>query len=1487
MSFQPNQSIYTCTAVNLRTAPGHLGNPPPVVLTLLPERTACVVTGAAITADELTWWPLRVMLEGGQVVEGWAAESVGEDRLLADVPIAPQPPVQPVTPPPRLPPQLARDNKLGFYLHLSTDQYGMWDAVSRVQPPVLLIHADTANDMLLQEIRRFRAPDAFVIGRLYKDVNTQRQLLESEDPEGQGRALAEEILNYNFGLATKRGENGRLLIDAWMSLNEAVPGPASQQFSEQPEATARLLHNYDRFQVAFRQKLQERGIEAVAFNFGAGNFGTPEHYLEHFPSTLANYIYLGFHEYGWPTLYPAQGSATSGGTYRPCMAGIRARYGDRHRVIITEAGLTRMYQNPAWGDVGWLNPDATLPEDAYWQSLAWYNEQMTQDAYVLGACLFEVGHHGNWATFRHLGTDNHDRSIGLIDRIVALKDSAPRGGIQPIAPIQRAPVRIFGTVMARGKPLSGATVRLIGAQETLGGVRTAASVAASAITWTRRIKGFKGTTLSCWRKYGAAEVAGLSYAEFKTLVARYNPSLQETKGLFQARRTYDLPENSQAAPIVWDRPLTGFAGTLRACWQQHVENKVVGLAYTNFQQAVLTHNPLLQQNKRRFAAEQRYNLPRNVDQKAYALTTTTGTRGRFRFDNVPPGHYNVDVTADGYWPFSTGFACQAALELPVNLRPLIEIGTRGLDSGFVQVAGNEFVLHQQPFRFVGVNIRGLVYYGDGRTLPAAPDNHRAEQLRAARAIGARVVRVFLPSQHANSQETADRFRNLLALIKQDFPEIYLIPALTNLYADVPFRVQGDDRFYQDNVLIKDFFTGGYQANYLPFVRQIIETFRSEPQILAWEIGNELKLDRGNKADENDPNPLCYIDFVHAVAAFIRQLDPNHLITTGMISTRHAWLFSSALKRRLYESPNLDFVTIHAYQGSNEEDDRPVANELGIPFMIEEAGFDAEQGADRSSKVAEDMQKWFGLGARGYLQWGFMATPDNGDGDRQSGMDRAFHSDWDQLAGIYRARAQELAQVDPNWRPPVVTPPPTSGDSDFSQGQTVFAQDWLKVRKSPGYVDKPGDDVLGLLAVGAPATILGNAMPQDGLIWWPIRATISSGASVDGWAAAANETQVLLASAAPPVAMARAASRAMTTGLQQAFAQTYVNVRKDPGYVDKPGDHVIGQIAPGAPLIILGGPQTVDGLTWWQVRAPLLDESTSEGWVAEVDPNGERLIDSTPPPTIATVTAMPDYLGQGFTNGSAATVIAAAANIRAVAGLGQGADQILATVPRGTKVLVLGGPQSADGIDWMQVEDEVAPSQTGPGWIAIADPGGARLLAPATVAAEIRVQTPFANRWALSQGWGSWPEEYSKILYDGVPLKGHNGLDFATPVGTPLLATDSGFVKRVDVEPDGFGNFVIIEHAWGESLYAHLERVDVSQNAAVSAGQQLGLSGESGHCYGAHLHFGIRIFPYRRTDGWGGFCDPSPFMDPADLVATRAAQGRPQPMAPELPGRRRP
>jgi len=1057
----------------------------------------------------------------------------GQGEPEPDTPVVPDPP----------PLSTARGNKLGFYLHLSLDQHGLWEAIRRVQPPVILIHADTANKMLLQEIRRFRAPDAFVIGRFYKDNHTQRQMLDSADPAAQGRALADEILHYDFGLATARGENGRLLIDAWMSLNEAVPGPALAHFQERPAETARLLRNYDQFQVAFREHLHAAGVEAVAFNFAAGNFTEPAHYLEHFPATLQSYTYLGFHEYGWPTLYPAAGSATGAGLYRRCLDGIRARYGDRHRVIITEAGLTRMFQNPQWGDVGWLNTDAPLSEDEYWASLAWYNEQMVQDDYVLGACLYEVGHHGQWESFRHLGRDHQGRDLHLIDRIAALRDADVRGVVPPgadegAAPATRTlPLDIRGTVTQAGFAVVGATVRLLGGAETLGGVHSAVLDAPSYVSWTRRITGVEDPLWYVWLREVAQEVAGISWSEFKHQMADHNPGLADDSYRLRATQTYWLPENRDiAVEIVWDRPLSGFDGSVWDGWQRFVQHKVVGLNYQQFKDQVTVHNPAVAEDGR-FAADQRYNLPRNAGHKRYVLPATTNSRGRFAFENLPPGDYELRITAPGVQPYTTGFSCQSDVELDVLLLPVVAeggpddapeetAGTRavtreGATHDFVRVHNDEFVENGHTLRFVGVNIRGLVHYGDRATLPHSTPGHRIEQLQAAHEMGARVVRVFLPSMHAGADVTIERLRQVVTLVRERYPGLYILPAFANLYADVPFRIPGDDAFYRPidpnwggDLLAADFFTGGYSQNCLPFMRRVISAFADEPVIFAWEIGNELKLNPAQGVSVDDPHLNAFIDFMQRAAGLIRELDGNHLITTGLISTHHCWLHNAALQHRLYDSPLFDFLTVHCYNEEYINDDSGLARALHKPFIVEEAGFGNSYGSDRSGMVQQDMARWFNSGARGYLQWGFMATQhDMGDGDGDSGMDRSLHSDWEALFRVYSTRAEALEQQ----RQPVNVPDKPDKPARpvaFTTGATVYAHTVVNVRATPGHINHPADDVLGQIAIGAPATITGDAVTADNLVWWPIRATLTNGQTVNAWAAQSIPGQVLLSTAQP-------------------------------------------------------------------------------------------------------------------------------------------------------------------------------------------------------------------------------------------------------------------------------------------------------------------------------------------------------------------------------------
>ena len=308
-------------------------------------------------------------------------------------------------------------NKLGFYIENTTVNF-LRNALRQVKPPTILIHAQDRG--LLREIRRDLSPNSFVIGRLFKDNSQQDAWLDSSDPEKRGREYAEEIIRYDFGLAAEKGAGDRLLIDAWMSLNEALRGPASFPGYAVDDQFKRRADAYDGFQDAFRLRLEGEGLQAVAFNFAAGNFTKPEHYLDWFPRTLAGYTYLGFHEYGWPSLKPGPGVETAALFYRTCMDGIRQQYGDKHKVIITELGLTMAYGHPGSPDHGWLNSGQPLTQDEYWNALNWYNTEILKDDYVVGGCLFQIGHAGRWVSFRHLGEDSTGQAILLINRIEGL-----------------------------------------------------------------------------------------------------------------------------------------------------------------------------------------------------------------------------------------------------------------------------------------------------------------------------------------------------------------------------------------------------------------------------------------------------------------------------------------------------------------------------------------------------------------------------------------------------------------------------------------------------------------------------------------------------------------------------------------------------------------------------------------------------------------------------------------------------------------------------------------------------------------------------------------------------------------------------------------------------------------------------------------------------------------------------------------------------------
>src|SRR5690606_17134884 len=87
---------------------------------------------------------------------------------------------------------------------------------------------------------------------------------------------------------------------------------------------------------------------------------------------------------------------------------------------------------------------------------------------------------------------------------------------------------------------------------------------------------------------------------------------------------------------------------------------------------------------------------------------------------------------------------------------------------------------------------------------------------------------------------------------------------------------------------------------------------------------------------------------------------------------------------------------------------------------------------------------------------------------------------------------------------------------------------------------------------------------------------------------------------------------------------------------------------------------------------------------------------------------------------------------------------------------------------------------------------------------------------------------------------HEGMDFAAPTGTPLLAASGGIVTEARYVP-GYGKWVEINHGSGlVTRYAHASAIPVRLGDVVEKGQLVARVGNTGRTTGAHLHFEVRM-----------------------------------------------
>lgn len=92
--------------------------------------------------------------------------------------------------------------------------------------------------------------------------------------------------------------------------------------------------------------------------------------------------------------------------------------------------------------------------------------------------------------------------------------------------------------------------------------------------------------------------------------------------------------------------------------------------------------------------------------------------------------------------------------------------------------------------------------------------------------------------------------------------------------------------------------------------------------------------------------------------------------------------------------------------------------------------------------------------------------------------------------------------------------------------------------------------------------------------------------------------------------------------------------------------------------------------------------------------------------------------------------------------------------------------------------------------------------------------------------------------------GHNGMDFGGAIGTPVKSVLGGVVQEINqgaVKNCQYGKWVLVKHGNGlTSLYAHLSSISVAKGQVLTAGQTVGLVGDTGYATGPHLHLTLYI-----------------------------------------------
>jgi len=329
---------------------------------------------------------------------------------------------------------------------------------------------------------------------------------------------------------------------------------------------------------------------------------------------------------------------------------------------------------------------------------------------------------------------------------------------------------------------------------------------------------------------------------------------------------------------------------------------------------------------------------------------------------------------DGFFPFGreTGVLSMDKLfnRIASALLLIFFIFSRcsGENSGFVTRSGTHFYLNGAPFYYAGTNCYYLMVYAADGGLRGYVD----EVLEDAASMGLRVVRTWAFNDGEgqwNALQTSPGvyqeyvFQGLdYVLAKANTLGIRLILPFVNNWDDYGGMNQyvAWDKTYGDGSAGShdDFYTDedikGWYKNHIATVLNRVNTvngrtYKDDPTVFAWELANEPRC-------STDPDGSTLNSWISEMSAYVKSLDSNHMVTTGIEGFYNngnplSWMDGQGTDFIAnHQVSTVDFATAHSWPdhwgwGSNYNAtmsfvQRQISDAhslIGKPFILEEFG----------------------------------------------------------------------------------------------------------------------------------------------------------------------------------------------------------------------------------------------------------------------------------------------------------------------------------------------------------------------------------------------------------------------------------------------------------------------------------------------------------------------------------------------------------------------